>query len=72
MRREWIIFVVGVVIFFLPFLGFARVFNNALMIIAGLLLCALSLRQLRRGYVSELYDPVGKDKKEDEKDKNSP
>ncbi|HEY9583296.1 MAG TPA: hypothetical protein VJK09_03275 [Candidatus Paceibacterota bacterium] len=56
MRREWIIFVCGVVIFFLPLLGFPQSFDNTVFILIGLLLVILALRNIRKEYVRELYE----------------
>jgi len=57
MKREWIIFGIGVVIFFLPLLGFPRAFNTFLYMISGLSLGALALRNIRKQYVKEFYEP---------------
>ena len=55
MRREWITFFCGVIVFFMPFLGFPRLFNQAVYMLVGLLLVVMSLRNLRRKYVTDLY-----------------
>lgn len=55
MKRDWIIFTCGLVVFFLPLLGFPRVFNSALYIIIGILLVVLALRNIRKEYVKGMY-----------------
>jgi len=56
MKQLWIIFGCGVLIFFLPILGFPQAFDDTVYILTGLLLMALSLRDIRKGYVRELYE----------------
>ena len=51
--------VVGVSIFFLPLLGLPRSYQSVIMIVGGLVVMILSLRRLRKGYVSELYNGTG-------------
>ena len=51
--------VVGVIIFFLPLLGLPRSYQSVIMIVGGLVVMILSLRRLRKGYVSELYNGTG-------------
>ena len=58
MKLWWIIFGCGLIAFFLPILGFPQAFDNTIYILTGLLLMALTLREIRKGYVRELYDPV--------------
>ena len=55
MKREWIIFVCGLIVFFLPLLGFPRTFDNAVFIIIGILLVTLALRNIRKEYMKDLY-----------------
>ncbi|MEK7535914.1 MAG: hypothetical protein AAB590_02800 [Patescibacteria group bacterium] len=56
MKLWWIIFGCGLIAFFLPILGFPQAFDNTIYILTGLLLMALTLREIRKGYVRELYE----------------
>ncbi|HEY4504700.1 MAG TPA: hypothetical protein VJI73_02930 [Candidatus Paceibacterota bacterium] len=56
MKQQWVIFIIGVVIFFLPFLGIPRAIDNVLLILSGFIIVILSLRSLRKAYVKQLYN----------------
>jgi TRAP-type C4-dicarboxylate transport system permease small subunit len=53
MRRDWILFVLGAVTFFIPLLGFPQKFDNAVLVVAGLLVMTFSLRNVRLQYLRE-------------------
>ncbi len=53
MKREWVIFIIGVIIFFLPLLGFPIAFKTVVFMILGLLLWGSALRELRKAYRQE-------------------
>jgi TRAP-type C4-dicarboxylate transport system permease small subunit len=53
MRRDWILFVLGVIVFFIPLLGFPQKFDTVVLVISGLLIMIFSLRNVRLLYLKE-------------------
>ncbi|HEY4504998.1 MAG TPA: hypothetical protein VJI73_04480 [Candidatus Paceibacterota bacterium] len=53
MRRDWILFVLGLIIFFIPLLGFPQKFDTVILVISGLLITLFSLRNIRLQYLKE-------------------
>ncbi len=53
MRRDWIVFILGVIIFFVPLLGFPQKFDTIVLVLAGLLIMLFSLRNVRLQYLKE-------------------
>ena len=54
MKREWFIFVLGLIVFLIPFLGFPRKVVAIILGIAGLSLMIVALRNIRLTYVRDL------------------
>ena len=53
MRRDWIIFALGVITFLIPLLGFPQKFDTVVLVLAGLLIMIFSLRHVRLQYLKE-------------------
>lgn len=52
-KREWVIFGLGFVVFVLPLLGFPKAVDNFVFLLAGFMLMVSALRVLRIIYRSE-------------------